>query len=154
SICPLSPHTATHPPSLHDALPICALSASGPVAELPVGVPSPAPHRAVPQQQRTGVIAPGDNTTDGAREAAHRDRHGRTVVEGPVAALPRVARPPAPYRAVPKQRARVLGPRGNAGRGGEAADGDRNGGAGEGPVAVAELPEPVPPRALRRPVGK
>src|SRR3989454_1494555 len=62
--------------------------------------------------------------------------------------------PPAPYRAVPKQRARVLGPRDNAGRGGEAADGDRNGGAGEGPVAVAELPELVPPRALRRPVGK
>src|SRR5207245_3231045 len=51
---------------------LSALSASGPVAALPVGVPSPAPHRAVPQQPRTAVRAPGDTTTDGAREAAHR----------------------------------------------------------------------------------
>src|SRR2546422_573486 len=137
---------------------LSALSASGPVAELPLGVPSPAPHRAVPKE-RTGVIAPSDHS-DGPCEgpgpvaADHRDRHGRAVVEGPVAALPRVARPPAPHRAVPKERARVLGPSDNGVRCGEAADGDRNGGVGEGPIAVAELPELVPPRALRRPVGK
>src|SRR2546422_5599418 len=41
-------------------------------------------------------------------------------------------------------------PSDNGVRCGEAADGDRNGGVGEGPIAVAELPELVPPRAARQ----
>src|SRR5207244_11990735 len=83
----------------------------GPVAELPVDVPPPAPHRAVPKE-RTTVVAPGGDgegvgEVPGPAHADHGDWHGGDVVEGPVAALPGVAHPPALHRPVPKPRARV-----------------------------------------------
>src|SRR5439155_14654115 len=101
--------------------------------------------------ERTGVFIPSTDG-NGAGESADRDRNGGGEVEGPVAALPGVARPPALHRAVPKERARELVASSNAGRCGETTDFDRNGGVVEGPVA--ELPELVPPHALHRPVRK
>src|SRR5439155_27034651 len=68
----------------------------GSVAELPVDVPPPAPHRAVPKEGTT-VVAPGGDG-DGVAESDHGDWHGGDVVEGRVAALPRVAHPPALHR--------------------------------------------------------
>src|SRR5207244_959998 len=62
----------------------------GSVAELPVDVPPPAPHRAVPKKKGTTVVAPGGDG-DGVAESDHGDWHGRDVVEGPVAALPGVS---------------------------------------------------------------
>src|SRR5207244_4269752 len=122
----------------------------GPVAELALDVLPPAPHCAV-SQERTGVsISAGDR--DGTGESAHRDRRGGEGSEGPVTALSGLAQPPAPHRAVPKERARELVASCNARRRGEAVDCDQNGGVVEGPVA--ELPELVPPYALRRPIGK
>src|SRR2546422_167790 len=122
----------------------------GPVAELALDVLPPAPHCAV-SQERTGVsISAGDR--DGTGESAHRDRRGGEGSEGPVTALPGLAQPPAPRRAVPEERARELVASCNARRSGEAVDCHQNGGVVEGPVA--ELPELVPPYALSRPIGK
>src|SRR2546422_5828135 len=92
----------------------CGGVGDGPVAELPVDVPPPAPHRAVPKE-RTTVVAPGGDgdgvgEVPGPAHADHGDWHGGDVVEGPVAALPGVAHPPALHRPVPKQRARVRVP--------------------------------------------
>src|SRR5439155_8061123 len=116
----------------------------GPIAELPVDVSPPALHRAVPPE-RTGVFIPSTDG-NGAGESADRDRNGGGEVEGPVAALPGVARPPALHRPVPKERATQPVASSNAGRCGETTDFDRNAGVVEGPVA--ELPELVPPHAL------
>src|SRR3989442_1601991 len=89
---------------------------NGPVAELPLAVPSPAPHRAVPKE-RAGVIAPsGDG--EGARDAAHPHGNGRTEpsglsalsASGPVAELPLGVPSPAPHRPVPKERTGVIAP--------------------------------------------
>ena len=129
-----------------------ALAAGRGDAELPVGVPPPAPHRAIPKECTT-VVAPGGDG-DGAGDSDHGAWHGGDVVEGPVAALPGVAHPPALHRAVPKQRARVGVASDHARRGGQAPDGNRHRGVGKTPVAVAELPEVVPPPALHRPVGQ
>src|SRR5207249_10398867 len=69
----------------------CGGVGDGPVAELPVDVPPPAPHRAVPKE-RTTVVAPGGDgdgvgEVPGPAHADHGDWHGGNAVEGPVAAL-------------------------------------------------------------------
>src|SRR5207249_4415616 len=66
----------------------CGGVGDGPVAELPVDVPPPAPHRAVPKE-RTTVVAPGGDgdgvgEVPGPAHADHGDWHGGNVVEGPV----------------------------------------------------------------------
>src|SRR2546427_8996319 len=75
----------------------------GPVAELPLGVPAPALHRAVPKQ-RTRVIKPAADG-GGTRESTHPQGGGRAR-ESPVAELAVVVPSPALRRAVPKQRTR------------------------------------------------
>ena len=122
----------------------------GAVPELPFAVLSPAPHRAV-REERTRVSIPG-READGAGEVVHRDGSEREGSEAPVAALPGLAQPPAPRRAVRKQRARELVARGDTRRGGEAADRDEH--REIRPAPIAELSELVPSGALRRPVGK
>ena len=103
------------------------------------------------------MIAPGGDgagTRDRSSTSAHRDWAGLGGVEVPVAALPGVARSPAPHRAIPKARALVLIASRNAGRGREAADWAswiEDGATVESPVA--ELPELVRPHTLQRPVG-
>ena len=76
------------------------------------------------------------------------------LLKVPSPPLPGVAHPPALHRAVTQERARVGVASDHAGRGGQASDCDWNRGAGQAPVAVAELPEVVPPPALHRPVGQ
>src|SRR5439155_1442556 len=78
---------------------------------------------------------------------------------GPVTQLALVVPPPALHRAVRQQCTGVIGPGCDGVGAPDAAHCHRHGGTGrprgrvgEGPVA--ELPELVPPRALRRPVGK
>src|SRR3989442_2037053 len=71
-----------------------ARTRGGPVAELPLEVPPPAPHRAVPKE-RTGVPIPpadGDGAGEGGPTAAHphggrRTRPARPGPERPLAVL-------------------------------------------------------------------
>src|SRR5439155_23554560 len=129
----------------------------GPVAGLALMVPSPALHRAVPQQ-RTAVIGAGCDGV-GAGDAAHGHRHGGTgrprgrVGGGPIAELPVDVSPPALHRAIPPERTGVFIPSTDGNGAGESADCDRNcGGDVEGPFAY--LTGVARPPALHRPVPK
>src|SRR5205807_2445057 len=77
-----------------------------PIAELPVVVPPPALHRAVPKE-RTGVIrTSGDGVSAGDSDHSHRGggparpRHAVEGRPGPITELPVDVPPPAPHRVV------------------------------------------------------
>ena len=89
---------------------------------------------------------------DGRRDAAHGDGAGRERVRRAVAALARLAEPPAVHRAAGQHRAAELVARHDAGRRRHPADRNENGGVVEG--AVGELPELISPGALRGSVGQ
>src|SRR5207249_1881866 len=135
-----------------------ARTSGAPITQLPLGVPPPALHRAVPKQ-RTGVIEPaGDG--GGAGESAHPHGGGRRG-KGPVAELAVVVPAPALRRAVHKQRTRVIAPGDDGGGARDSAHLHRGGGPARpwravdgGPGSVAELPVDVPPPAPHRAVPK
>src|SRR5437899_1380668 len=77
-----------------------ARTRGGPVAELPLEVPPPALHCAVPQQ-RTGVLPPGGDG-DGTGDAAHPHGRGRDCPGSARAELPVGVLSPTVHRAIPQ----------------------------------------------------